>query len=72
VASATKEVKLADAKAMALIIVNVETDQLSYIATATTAYEQWSSLKDVYEPTGPAQLAALLAAFHGYTLRPSV
>jgi gag-polypeptide of LTR copia-type len=72
VANATKELKLTDAKAMALIIVKAKTDQLSYIATATTAYKQWHSLQDVYEPTGPAQLAALLAAFHGYTLRPSV
>ena len=72
VAKATKEIKLADAKAMALIIVHIGTNQLSYVATATTAYQQWHSLKDVHEPTGLAQLAALLAAFHSYTLRPSV
>jgi hypothetical protein len=29
-------------------------------------------LKAIYEPTGPAQLAALLAAFHDYSLRPGV
>jgi len=38
VAKATKEIKLADAKAMAVIIVQLSTNQLSYVATATTAY----------------------------------
>jgi gag-polypeptide of LTR copia-type len=67
-----KDLKLADARAMALIAVMVNSDQLGFIATATTAYEQWGNLKRIYEPTGLAQLAALLAAFHGYTLRPGV
>jgi gag-polypeptide of LTR copia-type len=69
VAKATKEIKLADAKAMAVIIVQLGTDQLSYVETATTAYQQWQALRDVYEPTGPAQLAALLSAFHSYSPR---
>jgi len=69
VAKATKEIKLADAKAMAVIIVQLGTDQLSYVETATTAYQQWQALRDVYKPTGPAQLAALLSAFHSYSLR---
>jgi hypothetical protein len=72
VAKATKELQLGDAKAKALIIIYLGVDQLSFVATATTAYEQWQLLKSIYEPTGPAQLAALLAAFHGYALRPGV
>jgi hypothetical protein len=72
VAKATKELELQDFKAQALIVVHLSVDQLSFIATAKTAYEQWSLLKDVYEPAGPAQLAALLAAFHSYSIRPSV
>jgi hypothetical protein len=72
VSKATKELKLQDSKAQALIVVHLGVDQLSFVATAKTAYEQWSLLKDVYEPTGPAQLAALLAAFHSYSIRPSV
>ena len=71
-AKVRKEFELADAKAKALIVVQLGTDQLSFVATATTAYDQWQLLKAIYEPTGPAQLAALLAAFHGYSLRPSV
>jgi hypothetical protein len=62
--------KQGNAKAMALIAVRVGPDQLSYIANAKTAFEQWSSLKRVYEPVGAAQLAALLGAFHGYSYRP--
>jgi hypothetical protein len=72
IAKATKELELQDSKAQALIVVHIGVDQLSFIATATTAYQQWSLLKAIYEPTGPAQLAALLAAFHSYSLRPSV
>ena len=72
VAKATKELQLGDAKAKALIVIYLGVDQLSFVATATTAYEQWQLLKSIYEPTGPAQLAALLAAFHGYALRPGV
>jgi hypothetical protein len=68
IAKATKELKLGDAKAQALIVVQLGVDQLSFVATATTAYNQWELLRTVYEPTGPAQLAALLSAFHRYTL----
>jgi hypothetical protein len=67
-----KELQLGDAKAQALIVIYLGVDQLSFVATAATAYEQWQLLRTIYEPTGPAQLAALLAAFHGYTLRPGV
>ena len=69
---ARKELNLGDAKAKALIIVQLGIDQLSFVATATSAYDQWQALKTLYEPTGPAQLAALLADFHGYTLQPNV
>jgi hypothetical protein len=72
VAKTKKELQLGDAKAQALIVIYLGVDQLSFVATATTAYEQWQLLKTIYEPTGPAQLAALLAAFHGYALRPGV
>jgi hypothetical protein len=72
VAKATKELQLGDAKAKALIIIYLGVDQLSFVATATTAYKQWQLLKSIYKPTRPAQLAALLAAFHGYALRPGV
>ena len=67
-----KDLKLADARAIALIAVMVNPDQLGFIATATTAYEQWGNFKRIYEPTGLAQLAALLAAFYRYTLCLSV
>jgi hypothetical protein len=50
-------------------ILQVTVKQLSFIANAKTAFEQWLSLKRVYEPVGSSQLAALLAAFHGYTYR---
>jgi hypothetical protein len=69
VAKATKELQLSDTKAKALIIIYLGVDQLSFVATATTAYKQWQLLKSIYKPTGLAQLAALLAAFHGYTLQ---
>ena len=69
---ATGVLKLGNAKAMAIIAVQVGPKQLSYIANAKTAFEQWSSLKRVYEPVGTAQLAALLAAFHGYSYRPGL
>lgn len=72
IAKATKELELQDSKAQALIVVHIGVNQLSFVATAKTAYEQWSLLKAVYEPAGPAQLAALLAAFHSYSLQPSV
>lgn len=55
---------------MALIAVYVGTEQLLYIANTKLAFEQWWALKQVYEPIGTAQLAALLAAFHGYSQRP--
>lgn len=48
----------------------IGTEQWSFVATAKMAYEQWRALKRVYEPMGNAQLGSLLAAFHGYSLRP--
>jgi len=40
IAKATKELLLSDAKAQALIIVQLSVNQLSFVATATTAYDQ--------------------------------
>jgi len=40
IAKATKELLLSDAKAQALIIVQLSIDQLSFVATATIAYNQ--------------------------------
>ncbi len=57
--TATDLLKLGNAKAMALIAVHVGLEQLSFIANAKTAFEQWRALKRVYEPAGTAQLAAL-------------
>jgi hypothetical protein len=70
IVTVTDVLKLGNAKAMALIAVYVGTKQLLYIANAKPAFEQWWALKQVYEPVGTAQLAALLAAFYGYSQRP--
>jgi len=39
-----KELQLGDVKAQALIVIYLGVDQLSFVATATTAYEQWQLL----------------------------
>ena len=54
VAKARKELALQDSKARALIVIHLGTDQLSFVTTAKTAYDQWHLLKTVYEPAGPA------------------
>jgi hypothetical protein len=54
IVTATDLLRLGNAKAMALIAVHVGTEQLSYIANAKTAFEQWWALKRVYEPVGTA------------------
>ena len=58
-----------DARAMGIIMTHVGPDQLSLIESRLNAHEQWESLRRTYQPTGATQLVALLAAFHGYTLR---
>jgi hypothetical protein len=67
---ATEALLLGDDQAKMWIGTQVGAEQWSFIATAKTAYGQWGALKRVYEPMGNAQLGSLLAAFHGYNLRP--
>ncbi|XP_076285567.1 uncharacterized protein LOC143211620 [Lasioglossum baleicum] len=53
-----------DDKALALILLSVQENQLNHVKRANTSYEAWETLKRIFESKGPVRRAALYRELH--------